>query len=160
MDEKEPLPGEASAVADGQDYELVPCWASCDGACCAGGAAVTREELERIEAALPQIMPLLRPAAQRVVARQGFYCARVIHRPDFRPEEEPHWLRVVKGRCVFFGDFQGGHCALHAYCVAKGLEVAALKPLVCRLFPFSKPLNGVTSIRHWEGLPCVRAKGS
>ena len=150
------MPGEAPLDAGAQDYEVIPCWASCESPCCFGAATATREERERIEAALPQVMPLLRLAARRVVAWQGFYCAQLAHRPDFRPEEEPHWLRIVGGRCVFYGDFRGGHCALHTYCAARGLEVSALKPLVCRLFPRSKPVDGVARVRHWEGVPCVR----
>jgi hypothetical protein len=158
MKDESSLPGEAPAAVSGRDYEVIPCWPSCESPCCFGTATATREELERIAAALSQIMPLLQPAVRRVVARRGFYCAQLVRRPDFCLEEEPHWLRIVGGRCVFYGEFQGGHCALHTYCAARGLEAAALKPLVCRLFPLSRPVNGVVSVRHWEGVPCVRQR--
>jgi len=139
------------------EYRVRPCLPTCAAPCCRGAAAAGRDKIEKIQATLPEIMPLLRPASARVIARKGFYCAQATHRSDFQPEEEPHWLRIVDGYCVFYNDaLIGGHCALHAYCVQRGLPVLSLKPQVCYLFPISKPVNHWVTVRRWNELPCLR----
>ena len=49
----------------------------CDGKCCRNGRpSVTPEERRRIDAVLPKVSPLLRPAAAKAVARGGWLSKR------------------------------------------------------------------------------------
>jgi hypothetical protein len=118
---------------------------------------MTRAEIRRIEARLSEILPLLRPAAARVVRAVGFVCAKQgVYRPDFAPEDEARWSRIVGGRCVFYNEFELGRCALHELCARQGLPALALKPLTCFLFPISKPIRGRVVLRRWAELSCLQ----
>jgi hypothetical protein len=132
-----------------------PCTGTCAAQCCWGAALATRDELARIAAVLPELLPLLRRAAVRTIEREGFYCARPAQRPDFSAADEPHWMRIVQGRCIFYNTFAGGHCALHAYCAEHGLPPLALKPLTCYLFPVQRPIQRLITVRDWAELACL-----
>jgi len=110
----------------------------CDGICCRNGRPPVRaDEIGRIRANLPKLLPMMRPEAAAAVERGGFTSRR-------RKAGEVT-LRVVKGWCVFF---QAG-CVLHRAGAEEG-DKFRYKPFVCAMFPLA---NG--GRRGWY----VRQKG-
>lgn len=98
----------------------------CDGLCCRNGRPpVYPEEIERLDANLNKFLPLLRPEARQLIAREGYLSRR-------RKLGLP-MLRVSDGWCVFF--HQG--CALHKVGAAEG-EAYRYKPAACALFPLAR----------------------
>jgi hypothetical protein len=109
----------------------------CDGICCRNGRpGVFPDEAARIKAALPKVLPLLRPEARALVEKQGFLSRRI---KDGLP-----MLRVIDSWCVFF--HQG--CVLHKVGAEEG-DKYAYKPSACALFPLSKDDNGEWYVRQW-----------
>src|SRR5438309_1958092 len=81
----------------------------CEGDCCHNGRpAVQPDEAARINSRLPEILPLLRPAARDVIERGGYL--------SNRRKQGAFSARVVAGWCVFF--HKG--CTLHAIGAAEG----------------------------------------
>ena len=108
----------------------------CDGVCCREGRPlVYPEEIERIDANLHKIAPILRPEAQAVVRRKGFLTRR-------RRLGHPI-VRNVKEWCVFFN--QG--CVLHKLGDAEG-DKFRYKPAVCALFPIQSDDDGNWYVRQ------------
>ncbi len=113
----------------------------CEGICCKDGRPpVYPEEAAPIEAAMPTILPRVRPEVRSVLERDGFLTRR-------RKAGQPT-LRVARGWCIFF----------HRGCVLHDL---GLKPALCALFPLSKDLRGRWYVRQkgyqreqWN-LPCL-----
>lgn len=98
----------------------------CDGVCCREGKPlVYADEIARIEENLPKFLPLMRPAAQRVITQKGIVSGR-------RRFGEP-LMRVTGGWCIFFN--QG--CVLHEAGAAEG-DKFRYKPAVCALFPLQR----------------------
>jgi hypothetical protein len=108
----------------------------CDGICCREGRPfVYSEEIERIDANLQKILPLMRSESQSVVRRDGYVSRR---------QREGHpILRVVKQWCVFFN--QG--CVLHKLGAAEG-DRYRYKPSLCSLFPLQKDDKGNWYVRQ------------
>jgi hypothetical protein len=109
----------------------------CDGVCCKGGRPpVYPEEEVVIRANLAKVLPLMAPAARRLVEREGFLSRRVkFGQPS---------LRVSEGWCVFFH----GGCVLHAAGAAEG-DPYKYKPAVCALFPIQRNARGEWYVRQW-----------
>ena len=80
---------------------------------------------ERIDAAFPAVLEMLRPKAREAVERDGYLS-------DIKRDGYPV-LREVDGWCVFF---QNG-CALHRIGEERGSKFA-YKPYLCALFPLEK----------------------
>ncbi len=98
----------------------------CEGICCRNGRpGVHPEEAERIQANLHKFLPELRPAARKVIERDGFLSNR---RKDGLP-----MLRVVTEWCVFFN----AGCVLHKVGAVEG-DKYLYKPAPCGLFPLAK----------------------
>jgi hypothetical protein len=112
----------------------------CDGVCCRHGEPpVYADEAQRLEASLDKMMPLLRPAAQEVIARDG-----LVDRSQEKAGQPT--LRVAGGWCVFFNE----GCVLHRLGEAEG-DKYRYKPAVCALFPVTRHSDEV----NWK----VRQKG-
>lgn len=85
-------------------------------------------EVAKIERHLGRVLAH-HPRIRRHVERSGFW----------RHDEE--WWTILQkkgdGTCVFldWDERLGHHCALHATALREGLPVAAIKPLICRMFP-------------------------
>ncbi len=95
----------------------------CDGICCREGRPlVYSDEIERLDAHLERLLPLLRPEARAAVRRRGYLTRR--RRLGERV------LRNVGGWCVFFH----GGCVLHRVGAEEG-DKFRYKPAVCALFP-------------------------
>jgi hypothetical protein len=105
--------------------------------------------LERINARLPDLLPLFSPRARAVVEKQGVVTRRIRHGLPLAP--------VVDGWCVFFN--QG--CILHKLGAAEG-DTLKYKPLQCSLFPLLWDDNGQWYVRqrgyqaeNWNDLSCL-----
>lgn len=109
----------------------------CDGICCQNGRPpVPANEAKQIRKVLRRALPLMTPAAQRLVKEQGFLSRRM--------KEGSPMLRVVDGWCVFFNK----GCVLHKLGVQDG-EAYQYKPAVCALFPLEHDADGEWYIRQW-----------
>jgi hypothetical protein len=98
----------------------------CEGICCRNGRPLVYEdEIGRIRANLPKLLPMMRPEAAAVVERDGF--------TSRRRKSGELMLRVVKGWCVFF---QAG-CVLHRAGAEEG-DKFRYKPFVCAMFPLAR----------------------
>lgn len=110
---------------------------TCGGACCKNGRpGVEAEEIERIVAQLPRVLPDLRPEARRAVERRGFLSNRI--------KEGCRTLRVVGGMCVFYRD----GCALHRLGAEDG-DRFRYKPWRCVVFPLDQRPDGDWYVRQW-----------
>jgi Fe-S-cluster containining protein len=109
----------------------------CEGACCQQGRPpVPPDEAERIAAALPRVLPLLTPAARRLVEAEGFLSRR-------RKAGHP-MARVIGSWCVFFNE----GCALHKLGAAEG-DPYRYKPTACSLFPLEQDSKYRWYVRQW-----------
>lgn len=108
----------------------------CEGICCKNGRpSVGPDEVERITALLPRVLPLLRPVARAVVESDGFVSNRTkLGQP---------MVRVAGGWCVLFN----GGCTLHTVGAEDG-DPLAYKPSQCALFPLEKGDAG-WYVRQW-----------
>jgi hypothetical protein len=108
----------------------------CDGVCCREGRPLLYpEEVERLDANLDRIHPLLRTESRAVVRRKDYKSGR-------RRLGHPV-VRNVAGWCVFFND----GCVLHKLGEAEG-DKYRYKPCVCSLFPIQSDDDGNWYIRQ------------
>ncbi|MBI3271625.1 MAG: DUF3109 family protein [Planctomycetes bacterium] len=98
----------------------------CDGICCREGRPLMYpEEVERLDANLPKILPLLRPEARARIEKAGYLSGRLRYGLPT--------LRRAGDWCVFFN--QG--CVLHKLGAEEG-DKFRYKPAVCSLFPIQQ----------------------
>jgi hypothetical protein len=108
----------------------------CDGICCREGRPpVYPEEVQRIDANLEKILPLLRAEARAVVQRKGYLSRRI--------RAGQPTLRNAGGWCVFFNE----GCVLHKLGADEG-EKFRYKPCICSLFPIQADEHGNWYIRQ------------
>lgn len=94
----------------------------CDGICCREGRPpLSQTEVAKLEAELPRLMELLRPAAQVAIKKKGYAT---------RPAASQPRLRNADGWCVFFHN----GCVLHKVGAAEG-DKYKYKPFYCSVFP-------------------------
>ena len=102
----------------------------CLGACCIegdAGAPLTDEEYERLCELMPEVYPLLSPAAQKVVEEQG---------PGYYDEEGDLVTSLVDGRdCVFTTYAPGGLCLCALEKAHREGKIPFFKPSSCHLYP-------------------------
>lgn len=126
----------------------------CEGICCRNGRPpVWPEEAKRIEAVLPRVLPLLRPAAAELLKHESPWSRR-------RKAGQP-MLRVQGGWCVFFN----AGCVLHKLGADEG-DAFRYKPGICAVFPLAKNDHGQWYVRQhgvegeiWD-LFCLDPKAS
>jgi hypothetical protein len=98
----------------------------CDGICCRKGRPpLYADDIARIDAKLPAILPMLRPRARKAAETRGYVSGA-------KKRGQPV-ARVVEGWCIFFN--QG--CVLHKLGAAEG-DKLRYKPVVCALFPLDR----------------------
>ena len=104
----------------------------CDGVCCREARPlIYPQEIEKIDAKLHEVLPLLRPEARSFIQRHGYLTQR--RRMGERT------ARHTNGWCVFFNE----GCALHKLGAAEG-DKFRYKPSVCSLFPIQQDEDD-----HW-----------
>lgn len=130
---------------------------SCLGACCIegdAGAPLTEEEYEKLCELLPEVYPLLTPAAQRVVEEQG---------PAYYDEEGDLVTSIVDGRdCVFTTYAPGGLCLCALEKAHREGKIPFFKPESCHLYPVRlKEYAGFTAVNmhHWKICKCAEILG-
>lgn len=133
----------------------------CLGACCIegdAGAPLTDEEYERLCELMPEVYPLLSPAAQKVVEEQG---------PGYYDEEGDLVTSIVDGRdCVFTTYAPGGKCLCALEKAHREGKIPFFKPVSCHLYPVRlKEYEDFTAVNlhRWKICKCAevlgRAKG-
>ena len=113
----------------------------CAGVCCREGRPIVyADEIERLDAALPRLLPLLRPEARAAIRRRGWLSRR--RRAGERI------VRNARGWCVFFH----AGCVLHRIGESEG-DRFRFKPAVCALFPIQRNARGRWYVRQkgYEG---------
>ncbi len=127
----------------------------CEGLCCQNGRPGLRDdELHRIREAIPKIVPMLRPAARKIVQRSGVVTRRTRDGLPLVP--------VQGGWCLFFNE----GCVLHKLGVQEG-DAYRYKPLQCALFPLLWDDQGRWYVRQkgymnetWDELFCLNPQHS
>ncbi len=109
----------------------------CEGICCRNGRpSVDAEEQARIARVMPRALPLLRPAARKLVEKEGLLSQRTkLGQP---------MLRVAESWCVLFNK----GCVLHTIGAEDG-DPLQYKPSQCALFPVERGDDGDWFIRQW-----------
>ena len=97
-------------------------------------APISLDDARQFDAVLPEILPLLRKEARRVVEREGSHRRTKYGQP---------MLRMAREWCVFFHE----GCVLHKIGEARGSKFF-YKPLVCAVFPLFRRRNGNWHIRQ------------
>jgi hypothetical protein len=109
----------------------------CDGVCCQEGEPpIDAAEAAVIEAVLPRVLPLLRPAARALIEAGGF-----LGEPHVNGQPK---LKVSEGWCTFFNE----GCVLHKVGAAEG-DAFRYKPSACSLFPLYKGDGDEWHVRQW-----------
>lgn len=126
---------------------------ACKHACCREGAIVGSVRIKKIKSLLPSLFPLMRPEAVETVKKKGFHLDSVFTRLDLDRTHKHHYLRIVKGRCVFLNYDDKGGCVLQKYCEINNIKYE-LKPEGCWLFPIDFIRNKLV-IYKWNNLPCL-----
>ncbi len=135
---------------------FAPCdLAECKHACCRYGAVVGTERIKKITRLLPKLFPLMRPEAVETVKRKGFHLSTLFKRSDMSPDHDHHYMRTVKGRCVFLSFDDKGGCVLQRYGAAHHMSYK-LKPEGCWGFPYDLVGNKLV-VYNWKNLPCLNA---
>lgn len=121
---------------------------ACKGACCIegnGGAPVTKEEVEIIEAHLDKILPFMRPEGIAAIQAQGV----VYEDEDFEPA-----TTLVNGKeCafVYFDQTNTAKCAIEK--AHREGHIDFIKPISCHLYPIrTKQFSEYTALNYekWD----------
>ncbi|MDE7438864.1 MAG: DUF3109 family protein [Muribaculaceae bacterium] len=129
----------------------------CLGACCIegdAGAPLTDEEYERLCELMPEVYPLLSPAAQKVVEEQG---------PGYYDEEGDLVTSLVDGRdCVFTTYAPGGLCLCALEKAHREGKIPFFKPSSCHLYPVRlREYEDFTAVNlhRWKICKCAEVLG-
>jgi hypothetical protein len=121
---------------------------ACKGACCIegnGGAPVTKEEVDIIEANLDKVLPYMRPEGIAAIEAQGV----VYEDEDFEPA-----TTLVNGKeCafVYFDQTNTTKCAIEK--AHREGQIDFIKPISCHLYPIrTKQFNEYTALNYekWD----------
>lgn len=130
---------------------------SCLGQCCIdgdAGAPLLPEEKDAIDAHLESILPLLNPAARRIVEDEG---------SSYIDEEGDLVTQIVEGRdCVFTTYAEGGKCLCALEKAYREGKLPQLKPSSCHLYPVRlKKLGDLTGVNlhRWKICKCAEING-
>lgn len=134
---------------------------SCLGQCCIdgdAGAPLLEEERKAIDEHIKEILPLLNPAAQMGIAREG---------SAYIDPDGDLVTQIVEGRdCVFTTYAEGGKCLCALEKAYREGKLPQLKPSSCHLYPVRlKKVGDMTAVNlhRWKICKCAetlgRAKG-
>ena len=121
---------------------------ACKGACCIegnGGAPVTKEEVDIMEANLDKIRPYMRPEGIAAIEAQG-----VVYEDD---DYEPATTLVNGKECafVYFDQTNTAKCAIEK--AHREGQIDFIKPISCHLYPIrTKQFNEYTALNYeqWD----------
>lgn len=130
---------------------------TCLGECCIegdAGAPLLLEEADKLNEQLPELIPLMTPAAQEVAREQG---------ASYIDEEGDLVTSIVNGKdCIFTFYAPGGKCL----CLLERLRREGLKeffkPISCSLYPIRlKEYGAMTAVNYhrWKICKCAEILG-
>lgn len=130
---------------------------SCLGQCCIdgdAGAPLLEEEKRAIDDNLKKILPLLNPAARKLVEEEG---------SSYIDEEGDLVTQIVEGRdCVFTTYAEGGKCLCALEKAYREGQLPQLKPSSCHLYPVRLKQYGdltAVNLHRWKICKCAEILG-
>lgn len=130
---------------------------SCLGQCCIdgdAGAPLLEEEKKAIDAHMDEIMPLLNPAARRIIREEG---------SSYIDEEGDLVTQIVGGKdCVYTTYAEGGKCLCALEKAYREGKLPQLKPSSCHLYPVRlKDCGDLTAVNlhRWKICKCAEIMG-
>lgn len=127
---------------------------SCLGECCIegdAGAPLTEEEDRRLRELLPEIMPLLSPAAKRVIEEEG---------PSYIDPDGDIVTQIIEGEnCVYTCFDKDGKCLCALEKAVREGNTRLFKPISCSLYPVRvKEYEGFTAVNFHRWKICKAAE--
>lgn len=129
----------------------------CLGQCCIdgdAGAPLLEEERDAIDAHMAEILPTLKPSAQRIIEEEG---------SSYTDPDGDLVTQIVEGRdCVYTCYAEGGKCLC---ALEKGFregKLPQLKPSSCHLYPVRlKKIGNMTAVNlhRWKICKSAEIKG-
>lgn len=130
---------------------------TCLGECCIegdAGAPLLLEEADKLESQLPELIPLMTPAAQEVAKEQG---------ASYIDEDGDLVTSIVNGRdCIFTCYAEGGKCLCLLEKLRREGRKEFFKPISCSLYPVRlKNVGGMTAVNYhrWKICKCAEILG-
>ena len=121
----------------------------CKGACCVdgdSGAPLLEEEVARLEAVLPDVLPLLTPEGREAVEAQGV---------AVRDKDGDLGTPLIDGGACAYITYSDDGCAL---CALQGFY----KPVSCHLYPIRVEDYGefqAVNYHQWDICRCAKGRG-
>lgn len=121
----------------------------CKGACCVdgdSGAPLLKEEVARLEAVLPDVLPLLTPEGREAVEAQGV---------AVRDKDGDLGTPLIDGGACAYITYSDDGCAL---CALQGFY----KPVSCHLYPIRVEDYGefqAVNYHQWDICRCAKGRG-
>lgn len=127
---------------------------ACLGECCIegdAGAPLTEEEDRRLKELMPRILPLLSPAARRVIEEEG---------PSYIDPEGDLVTQIIEGKnCVYTCFEKDGKCLCALEKARRAGETDLFKPISCSLYPVRlKEYDGFTAVNFHRWKICKAAE--
>lgn len=130
---------------------------SCLGQCCIdgdAGAPLLEEERDEINRHLDKILPLLNPAAQRIIKEEG---------SSYIDPDGDLVTQIVEGRdCVYTTYAEGGKCLCALEKAFREGKLPQLKPSSCHLYPVRLKKIGnmnAVNLHRWKICKCAEILG-
>ncbi|MDE5774109.1 MAG: DUF3109 family protein [Muribaculaceae bacterium] len=127
---------------------------ACLGECCIegdAGAPLTDEEDRRLKELMPDILPLLSPAAQRAINEEG---------PSYTDPDGDLVTQIVDGRnCIYTCFDKDGKCLCALEKARRAGDTRFFKPISCALYPVRlKEYDGFTAVNFHRWKICKAAE--
>lgn len=127
---------------------------ACLGECCIegdAGAPLTEEEDRRLKELMPQILPLLSPAARRAVSEEG---------PSYTDPDGDLVTQIVDGKnCIYTCFDKDGKCLCALEKARREGKTEFFKPISCSLYPVRlREYDGFTAVNYHRWKICKAAE--
>ena len=127
---------------------------ACLGECCIegdAGAPLTPEEDLRLKEMMPEILPLLSPAAQRAVEEEG---------PSYTDPDGDLVTQIIEGKnCIYTCFDKDGKCLCALEKARREGRQHFFKPISCSLYPVRlKEYDGFTAVNYHRWKICKAAE--
>lgn len=130
---------------------------TCLGECCIdgdAGAPLTESEKIKIDSYMDQLLPLLNPAAQRIIKEEG---------SSYIDPDGDLVTQIVEGKdCVFTTYAEGGKCLCALEKAYREGKLPQLKPSSCHLYPVRLKVYGdktAINVHKWKICKCAEILG-